>query len=91
MSEHWNETESRIILERYKCEYCGALPRQWCITKSGNRASFLHAMRGYEIRSFVWMVYEEGERAGRFFTERRMQREIDQLKEAMREMRLTYA
>jgi hypothetical protein len=29
----------------FVCEYCSAPAGQWCLTKSGNRASYLHGAR----------------------------------------------
>lgn len=77
---HWNEMEQLIILRRYDCPYCSAERGEWCKTKTGKRATWLHAKRGEELRTYSWMVYEEGEKAGKFFAERRAQRVTDELK-----------
>ena len=29
----------------FACDYCHVKPGDWCVTKSGHRASFLHAAR----------------------------------------------
>jgi hypothetical protein len=35
---------------RFECDYCHALPGQWCETPSGRRPAFLHSSRFYAWR-----------------------------------------
>ena len=42
------------------CSWCGAAPGEWCTTKSGARATMLHANRFWTVNA-VWVDgYEEG-------------------------------
>lgn len=36
------------------CHYCGALPGDWCLTKTANRVQYLHACREYAVMDIAW-------------------------------------
>lgn len=50
----------------YSCDYCKAGPGQWCETKSGARAEWLHVARSYPVNEAYhlgWQGEEEEMRA----------------------------
>jgi hypothetical protein len=55
----WQEDLTDIKVFRYNCPYCPALAGEWCITKSGRTATWLHSKRGDEVQQLVWAVMKE--------------------------------
>lgn len=64
--ESWWHTIERIAIQ-LRCEYCGALPNEPCVTTSGRRAGRNHWTRSVPIQNANTLGYSEGDRDARSF------------------------
>ena len=37
----------------FPCDYCRALPEEWCVTKSGAKYTYLHSARFYRWQEAI--------------------------------------
>lgn len=53
------------IAVKVPCEYCGAQYGDWCTTRGGNAAYWLHGARTHPVYEAFGRGYDEGWGAGR--------------------------
>ena len=55
----WQQDLIDIKVDYFDCPYCLAKRHEWCITKSGRTATWLHSRRGDAVQQLVWAVMKE--------------------------------
>lgn len=56
MTEKWNpalsaaDDSAEVAMVGIRCRECDAAPGEWCVTRGGFRASYLHSARFYDWR-----------------------------------------